>query len=181
MGAVSRLGGLLLAPSLLLLAGSAIAAQQPGPKPGSSVTLAPTPTPPPLIASWTSAEMKAVVTGMGLTVTRETRLDNGDPMLVVKGPSGASFVIQGAACTGIGPAMRCQGADIIALVRYETPAKTQAAIERISYPVVNVAVDEGNTVSISRYIIFDEGIHRRNLEANLKVFLAILDEARSLQ
>ncbi|MBX3480313.1 MAG: hypothetical protein KF842_07925 [Caulobacter sp.] len=178
MSAVSRLAGVLLAPAVLILAGGAIAAQQPGPKPSAPATPAPAPT---LIASWTSAEMKAVVTGMGLTVTRETRLDNGDPMLVVKGPSGASFVIQGAACTGIGPAMRCQGADLIALVRYETPAKTQAAIERISYPVVNVAVDEGNTVSISRYIIFDEGIHRRNLEANLKVFLAILDEARSLQ
>lgn len=175
----SRTAVLLAMASLYLTDAAAAAPAQPVRPPAPPPV--PAPAPPAMIASWTSAEMKAVVAGMGLTVVRETRLDNGDPLLVVRSPSGASFVIQGGACVGLAAAARCQGANLTAFIPYETPAKAQAALDRVVYPFVTVALDDDRTLSISRYIIFDEGIHRRNLEANIRLFLAILDEARGLQ
>lgn len=139
--------------------------------------------PPPmqLISSWSPADMKGIVVGMGLSLGREARLDNGDPLLVVKAANGAGFVVQGAACTGAGATSRCQGANLVAFVPYETPAKAQAALARLTYPAVTVSLDDPKSLALSRYLVLDEGISRKNLEANIRLFLAILDEARSLQ
>jgi hypothetical protein len=142
---------------------------------------APNAAPPALVASWSAPEMKSMLVDMGLSVTRQTRLDNGDPLLAVRAADGAGFVVQGAACSGVGTDARCLGASLTAFVSYDSPAKTQAALERLTYPVVTVTAEDDRTVTINRYIVFDQGIHRRNFEANVRLFLAVLGEARSLQ
>jgi hypothetical protein len=141
----------------------------------------PAPAQPAWLSSWSVAEMRQALTAMGLTVTRETRLDNFDPLLVVRAASGAAFVVQGAGCSGTGVAARCQGANLVAFVDYDAPAKLQAAIERLTYPAVIVKAETPNTLNLSRYVIFDEGIRVKNLQANVAVFLAVVDEARALQ
>jgi hypothetical protein len=132
--------------------------------------------PAPLISSWTPAEMKALAQGMGLTVTQEARLDNGDPVLAARSAAGAAFVIQGAACDKL----RCRGATLMAFVAYETPAKAQEALKRLDFAAVQVRADEPKVLTLSRYLVFDGGIHRQNLEANLQLFLAVVEQARGL-
>lgn len=159
-----RLSGAFLI--ALLLAGPALAETAPPPK-------AP---PSPLLTSWSPAQMKALAQGMGLTVTQEAKLDNGDPVLAVRSAAGAAFVVQGAACD----AVRCRGATLMAFVTYESPAKAQEALKRLDFAAVQVRADEPRVLTISRYIVFDGGIHRDNLRANVELFLAVVEQARGL-
>jgi hypothetical protein len=135
------------------------------------------PAPPaPLLSSWTPAQMKTLAQGMGLAVIQEARLDNGDPVVAVRSAAGAGFVIQGAACD----AVRCRGATLMAFVTYETPAKAQEALKRLDFAAVQVRADEPKVLTLSRYLVFDGGIHRDNLRANVELFLAVVEQARGL-
>ena len=139
--------------------------------------MAATPAPPPaLVSSWTPAEMKVLAQGMGLAVTQEARLDNGDPALAVRSVAGTAFVIQGAACDKA----RCRGAILTAFVTYETPAKAQEALKRLDFAAVQVRADEPKVLTLSRYLVLDGGVHRQNLEANVQLFLAVVEQARGL-
>lgn len=134
------------------------------------------PPPAPLISSWTPAEMRTLAQGMGLDVTQEARLDNGDPALALRSAAGTAFVIQGAACDKA----RCRGAILTAFVTYETPAKAQEALKRLDFAAVQVRADEPKVLTLSRYLVLDGGIHRQNLEANVQLFLAVVEQARGL-
>ncbi|HYE44659.1 MAG TPA: hypothetical protein VEA44_02685 [Caulobacter sp.] len=134
----------------------------------------------PLVSSWTAAEMKALAGGMGLTVAQVDKLDNGDPFLIVQAGGGTNFAIYGAACSGAGP-VRCRGVSLIAYVAYDTPAKAKAAKARLAYPAVSITQDDARTLEITRYVVLDEGVHRKNLEANIRLFVAILQEALALR
>ena len=143
---------------------------------GPAMAAAPAPPPPALISSWTPVEMKGLAQGMGLNVTQEARLDNGDPALAVRSAAGTAFVIQGAACDKA----RCRGAILTAFVTYETPAKAQEALKRLDFAAVQVRADEPKVLTLSRYLVFDGGVHRQNLEANVQLFLAVVEQARGL-
>jgi len=135
----------------------------------------------PLVSSWSAPEMRSLVGGMaGLTVAQVDKLDNGDPFLIVQS-GGANFALYGAACSGMGAATRCKGVSLVAFVTYDTPAKAQAALTRLDYPAVKATRDDPRTVSLSRYVILDEGVSRKNLEANIQLFVAILGEALALR
>lgn len=136
---------------------------------------------PTIVGNWSAPEMRVMLSDMGLTITRQTWLDNGDPLFAVRAADGASFVVQGAACSGVGSNARCLGASLTAFVSYDSAGKTETALGRLTYPVVSVSVDDDRTLTLNRYIVFDQGIHRRNFEANVRLFLAVLGEARSLQ
>ncbi|MCE3288621.1 MAG: hypothetical protein K0R83_633 [Caulobacter sp.] len=143
----------------------------------SGPAMAAVPPPPvPLISSWTPAEMKTLAQGMGLAVGQEARLDNGDPALAMRSAAGTAFVIQGAACDKA----RCRGAILTAFVTYETPAKAQEALKRLDFAAVQVRADEPKVLTLSRYLVFDGGVHRQNLEANVQLFLAVVEQARGL-
>lgn len=134
------------------------------------------PVPTPLLTGWTPAQMKALAQGMGLTVTQEAKLDNGDPVLAVRSGTGAAFVIQGAACDVV----RCRGATLMAFVTYDTPLKAQEALKRLDFAAVQVRADEPKVLTLSRYVLFDGGITRPNLTANVELFLAVVEQARGL-
>jgi hypothetical protein len=135
----------------------------------------------PLVSSWSAPEMRALISGMtGLKVAQVDRLDNGDPFLIVQG-GGTNFALYGAACGGTGAATRCRGVSLVAFVTYDTPAKAQAAMARLDYPAVKTSRDDPKTVSLSRYVMLDEGVSRKNLEANIQLFVAILSEALALR
>lgn len=151
-----------------LAAGQAAAA---APRPA-----APPPAPAPLLTGWTAPQMRSLAQDMGLTVVQEARLDNGDPVLALRSAAGAAFVVQGAACD----ATRCRGATLMAFVTYETPAKAQEALKRLDFAAVQVRADEPRVLSLSRYIVFDGGIARPNLSANVELFLAVVEQARGL-
>lgn len=144
---------------------------------GAGPAMAAKPTlPPVLVSSWTPAEMRTLAQGMGLTVTQEARLDNGDPALAVRAATGTAFVIQGAACDKV----RCRGAILTAFVTYETPLKAQEALKRLDFAAVQARADEPKVLTLSRYVMFDGGIHRDNLRANVELFLAVVEQARGL-
>lgn len=125
--------------------------------------------------------MKALVGGMaGLSVAQVDKLDNGDPFLIVQA-AGGNFALYGAACAGTGAATRCKGVSLVAYVTYDSPAKAQAALARLDYPAVTATRDDHKTISLSRYVILDEGVSRKNLEANIQLFAAVLGEALALR
>ncbi|WP_271067799.1 hypothetical protein [Caulobacter sp. NIBR1757] len=134
------------------------------------------PAPAPLLGVWTPAQMKTLAQGMGLTVTQDAILDNGDPVLAVRSAAGTAFVIQGAACESA----RCRGATLMAFVTYDTPAKAQEALKRLDFAAVQVRADEPKVLTLSRYVVFDGGIHRDNLRAQVELFLAVVEQARGL-
>jgi hypothetical protein len=45
---------------------------------------------------------------------------------------------------------------------------------------VQVRADEPKVLTLSRYLVFDGGIHRDNLRANVELFLAVVEQARGL-
>ncbi|MDB5469955.1 MAG: hypothetical protein JWR84_1515 [Caulobacter sp.] len=159
----------------VLLIGMLAAGPAPAATPPKSVAAAPAPIP--LLSSWTPAQMKALAQGMGLTVVQDAKLDNGDPVLAVRSVNGAAFVIQGAACDA---AARCRGATLMAFVTYDTPLKAQEALKRLDFAAVQVRADEPKVLTLSRYIVFDGGVHRDNLRANVELFLAVVEQARGL-
>ena len=156
----------------MLSAGQALATTPP--KPAPKPTAAPAQAT--LLTSWTPHQMRTLAQGMGLTVTQVAKLDNGDPVLALRSVTGAAFVIQGAACDLV----RCRGATLMAFVTYETPVKAQEALKRLDFAAVQVRADDPRTLTLSRYIVLDGGIHRDNFRANLELFLAVVEQARGL-
>ncbi|MDO9338540.1 MAG: hypothetical protein Q7T61_19270 [Caulobacter sp.] len=165
---MKRAGAALI---VMLAAGPALAANPPAVKPRPAPHAGPA-----LLDSWTPAQMRGLAQAMGLSVTQDARLDNGDPVLAVRSAAGAAFVIQGAACEG----GRCRGATLTAFVTYDTPAKAQEALKRLDFAAVQVRADEPKVLTLSRYLIFDGGVTRQNLTANVQLFLAVVEEARGL-
>ncbi len=143
---------------------------------GQAMAAPPVATPAPLVSSWTPAEMRALAQGMGLTVTQEARLDNGDPVLAMRAVTGTAFLVQGAACEKL----RCRGAVLMAFVTYDTPVKAQEAVKRLDFAAVAVRADDPKVLTLSRYLVFDGGVHRQNLQANVELFLAVVEQARGL-
>ena len=45
---------------------------------------------------------------------------------------------------------------------------------------MQVRADEPRVLALSRYLVLDGGVHRQNLEANVQLFLAVVEQARGL-
>ncbi len=129
-----------------------------------------------LYMGWTMSEMRGVVTGLGYTVTDEEYQDDGDPKMFVKSKTGLNFSIAGTECAGVGAARRCRGADMISYIDYDTAARAETALETYNYKALKSWKDDADSVGFGRYVIFDGGISRLNLETNITVFVGLVEE-----
>jgi len=128
------------------------------------------------LPDWSIAEMRASLVAAGETVLSDGVLDNGNPYVSAKSPGGLKFTVTGRVCTGAAGAKRCKGALLETRFTLESDAEVESWIKQLDYAAVSISNDHENVLLVSRYLIFDHGIHRENLELNLSVFTGIAEE-----
>ena len=127
------------------------------------------------IPDWGIADMRQSVVAGGATVTRED--NTKDPYIAAKTADGLKFTITGRVCEGADGAKRCKGALLQTRFTMDTDAEVDAAVKKWApeYAAVAISNDGSKGVLVSRYLIFDYGIHRDNLRLNLQVFTGIAE------
>lgn len=128
------------------------------------------------LSDWNVAEMRKSLTSAGQTVLNDGVLDNGDPYVSAKSAGGLKFTVTGRVCAGATGAKRCKGALLETRFTLESDAEVESWIKQLDFAAVSISNDHENGLLISRYLIFDHGIHHENLEINLSVFTGIAEE-----
>lgn len=131
-----------------------------------------------LMTDWSTGDLKPLLTDMGMTIKGEEALDNGTPLLLVTSADGFNFFAYGGDCTGSGAQARCNGLNLEAYIDHDTVAEAEATYKATDFIAIKYNLDE-KSVRISRYIIFDGGITRDNLEANIEVFTRLSGKVMS--
>lgn len=128
------------------------------------------------ISDWGIADMRQAVIAAGATVTRED--NTKDPYIAAKTAEGLKFTISGRVCDGADGAKRCTGAALQTSFTMDSDAEVDAAVKEWGpqYAAVAVSNDGSKGLLLSRYLIFDYGIHRDNLRLNLQVFTDIAEQ-----
>lgn len=127
-----------------------------------------------LLSDWAPSDMKAALVAAGATVTKEGTLDGGAPYIGATSKGGMKFVVYGTVCTGT--AKRCKGANLSATFTLASDAEVDAREKKIDRSAVGVRNGGDNSLEVSRYVIFDNGISRGNLEVNIEVFIDVAEE-----
>lgn len=126
------------------------------------------------LSDWGVADMKQAMVAAGATVTKEGVLDGGAPYIGGTSADGMKFLIYGTVCSGT-PA-RCKGANMTASFTLDSDAEVDAREKKIDRSAVNVRNAGDNSLEVSRYLIFDDGITRGNLKVNIAVFIEVAEE-----
>lgn len=126
------------------------------------------------LSDWGVADMKQAMVAAGATVTKEGALEGGAPYVGGTSADGMKFLIYGTVCSGT-PA-RCKGANMSASFTLDSDAEVDAREKKIDRSAVNVRNAGENSLEVSRYLIFDDGITRGNLKVNIAVFIEVAEE-----
>lgn len=128
------------------------------------------------LPDWGIADMRQAVVAAGATVTREDNTE--DPYIAAKTASGLKFTITGRVCEGADGAKRCKGAFLQSSFTMDSDAEVDAAVKKWApqFAAVSISNDGSKGMLVSRYLIFDYGIHRDNLRLNLQVFTGIAED-----
>lgn len=127
-----------------------------------------------MLSDWGVADMKQAITAAGATVTKEGALDGGAPYVGATSADGMKFLIYGTVCTGT--PMRCKGANMTASFTLGSDAEVDAREKKIDRSAVSVRNAGDNSLEVSRYLIFDDGLSRGNLKVNIAVFIEVAEE-----
>lgn len=128
------------------------------------------------ISDWGIADMRQAVVAAGATVSRE---DNSkDPYIAATTAAGLKFTITGRVCEGADGAERCKGALLQTSFTMDSDAEVDVAVKRWApqFAATSVSNDGSKGLLVSRYLIFDYGVHRDNLRLNLQVFTGIAED-----
>lgn len=131
------------------------------------------------LSTWSAADMRKVLTEMNYKINVDT-VENNAPVIAAETPNGLKFQITGTACEGSGTALRCYGADLYASISWDTAAEAKTIFAKVDYAAVKYWMEDDKTIGVQRYLIFDEGIHRENLKANISVFTAITEQIQGM-
>ena len=126
------------------------------------------------LSDWGVADMKQAMVAAGATVTKEGVLDGGAPYIGGTSADGMKFLIYGTVCSGT--PMRCKGANMTASFTLDSDAEVDAREKKIDRSAVSVRNAGENSLEVSRYLIFDDGITRGNLKVNISVFIEVAEE-----
>lgn len=133
------------------------------------------------LSDWGVADMRTAITGAGSTVIREEVAADGAPYIAARTAGGVKYSVTGRVCdfaTGAvsGP-KRCRGAHIQTRFAMDTPAAATAAVQKYTadFVAVSFSNDGAKDLLLSRYLIFDHGVHRENLKLNISVFTGIAE------
>lgn len=127
-----------------------------------------------LLTDWGVSDMRQAITAAGATVTKESTLESGAPYLSGQTKDGLKFGVYGTVCSGT--PKRCKGANLTATFTYDSDSEVDAREKLIDRSAVGVRNAGDNTLEVSRYLIFDEGVTRGNLRVNIEVFLDIAND-----
>jgi len=120
--------------------------------------------------SW--PEMRAEIAVAGAEVTRDDI--TGDlRYLAGKDDTGLVFAVYGFQCDSKETSQRCTGADFVSSFTFKDPATVNDALAQIDYASLADYKGDDERLKIARYVIFDNGITRENLQANIEVFLRL--------
>jgi hypothetical protein len=127
------------------------------------------------LPDWGIKDMRDAVIASGAKVNRED--NSGDPYIAAQTPEGLKFTISGRVCEGAAGAKRCKGAFLQASFTMDSESDVDAAVKKWGpeYAAISVTNDGDNGMLVSRYLIFDHGIHRENLSLNISVFYGIAE------
>jgi len=128
------------------------------------------------IPDWGIADMRQAVIDAGSSIVRED--NTGDPYIAAKTAEGLKYTITGRVCEGAAGSKRCKGAFVQSSFTMASDAEVDAAVKKWApeYAAVSISNDGSKGMLVSRYLIFDYGIHRSNLSLNLQVFTGIAEE-----
>jgi len=73
-------------------------------------------------------------------------------------------------------AKRCKGALLETRFTLGSDSEVQAKVRELDYAAVSISNGGGGDLLVSRYLIFDHGIHRDNLKINISVFVGVSDD-----
>jgi hypothetical protein len=77
----------------------------------------------------------------------------------------------GVECSGT--PLRCRGLNLNAVFALDSNAEVERRVKEIDRLAVAVRNGGDNSLDVSRYVIFDDGITRKNLEVNISVFIGL--------
>lgn len=134
------------------------------------------------LSDWGVADMKSAIVASGSTVVREDIVEEGAPYIAAKSPGGLKFTITGRVCDlpagARSGAKRCRGAFVQTRFTLVSDAAVDAAVKKFGpeFAAVSVSNAGDKDLLVSRYLIFDHGLHRDNLKLNLSVFTGIAED-----
>lgn len=129
-----------------------------------------------LLADWSVADMRSALVAAGETVLSDGKLDDGNPYVSAKTPGGLKFTVTGRVCAGPATAKRCKGALLETRFNLDSDANVESWIKQLDYAAVSISNGGDTDLLISRYLIFDHGIHPENLQINISVFTGVAEE-----
>jgi len=126
-----------------------------------------------LLNDWGIADGKAAITAAGATVT-DSGTTNGALYVSGKATDGMKFLAYGTVCSGT--PLRCKGMNLSAGFTQDSDAQVNARVKEIDRMAVGARNGGENSLDVNRYIIFDNGITKGNLQTNIEVFLSIAND-----
>lgn len=115
------------------------------------------------------SEMRTELATAGMEITRED-VTGDQRYLVAKDDTGLIFAVYGFQCDNKETTQRCTGADMVASFTLKDPTTINAILDDVDYAALSDYKGDDGRLKISRYIIFDNGITRENLQVNIEVF-----------
>ncbi|MBI1359497.1 MAG: hypothetical protein GC155_04340 [Alphaproteobacteria bacterium] len=129
-----------------------------------------------LIDHYDEAAIREMVAQMGHKVVRTADQGDDRPFLVMETKTGELVAALATACHGDGPKRLCQGIQLIVDMVPPEDANAEGLVEEFNgtYAAAKFFYVDGK-VRLSRYIILDDGITRKNFQANVDVMVEIAD------
>lgn len=127
-----------------------------------------------LLNDWGIEDAKQAFTNIGVTVTDSGTEESGAIYVYGKSAEGMKFLAYGTVCTGT--PKRCKGMNLSAGFTLDSNAEVDRRVKEIDRMAISARNGGDNSLDINRYIIFDDGISRKNLEMNISVFIGISED-----
>jgi len=127
-----------------------------------------------VMAALDFGDLRAIASELDFDIRDEGVDQDGDYYLDVETESGLPFTAYGVICDETDPTTGCIGLNLVTTFSLEAGTDVHAAVESVQNAFIKV-YRSGDDLRIARYVIFDEGITRGNLKANVEVFAEIGD------
>lgn len=160
-GATCKLQGIEMLKTALIATGLAIALSTPAAAQS-------------LLSDWGVSDVTQAITAAGATVTGSGAEPSGAIYVTGKATSGMKFLAYGTVCST--STKRCKGLNLSAGFTQSSDAEVNRRMLEIDRMAVGVRNGGENSLDVNRYIIFDNGITKANLQTNIEVFLSIADD-----
>ncbi len=126
--------------------------------------------PEPLMTDWALEDVRALIAERGETVS-DSGVENGQLFIAGRTAAGMNFVAYGVGCAGA--PVRCKGLNLTTGYRLGSGAEVDQALKQINLVAVGARNGGDSALDLNRYVLFDGGISRPNLKANIDVFFRL--------